>query len=104
MKVSRGTFQCECDVKQTKKRNKTKTNKQKIGTQFLLYQTLCKSLEAAKDIRKYKKNLKLVWKSSLVSPHPYRYGGSKYHSVLRQIIIKLLIIIKFFIFQEVARK
>lgn len=105
MKVSGGTFQCECDLKQTKKkRKKTKTNRHKIGAQFLLYQTLCKSLEAAKDIRKYKKNLKLVWKSSLVSPHPYRYGGSKYHSVLRQIIIKLLIIIKFFIFQEVARK
>ena len=62
MKVSCGTFQCECDLKQKqnnnnlkKKKKKTKKKKKKKnGAEFLLYQTLCKSLEAAKDIRKHK--------------------------------------------------
>ena len=50
MKVSCGTFQCECDLKQKQNNKKKKKN----GAEFLLYQTLCKSLEAAKDIRKHK--------------------------------------------------
>ena len=53
MKVSCGTFQCECDLKKKKKKN-NKKKKKKNGAEFLLYQTLCKSLEAAKDIRKHK--------------------------------------------------
>ena len=53
MKVSCGTFQCECDLKQ-KQNNNNKKKKKKNGAEFLLYQTLCKSLEAAKDIRKHK--------------------------------------------------
>ena len=55
MKVSCGTFQCECDLKQKQNNNnKKKKKKKKKGAEFLLYQTLCKSLEAAKDIRKHK--------------------------------------------------
>ena len=53
MKVSCGTFQCECDLKQ-KQNNNNKKKKKKMGAEFLLNQTLCKSLEAAKDIRKHK--------------------------------------------------
>ena len=62
MKVSCGTFQCECDLKQKQNNNNKKKKKKKRspnstkknGAEFLLYQTLCKSLEAAKDIRKHK--------------------------------------------------
>ena len=53
MKVSCGTFPSECDLKQ-KQNNNNKKKKKKNGAEFLLYQTLCKSLEAAKDIRKHK--------------------------------------------------
>ena len=54
MKVSCGTFQCEFYLKKKQKNNNKKKKKKKNGAEFLLYQTLCKSLEAAKDIRKHK--------------------------------------------------